>query len=88
MITVYDFHANWCSPCQMMKPIFDKVAAELESDEIKFEKIDIDAHPELASKFEISSIPAFVVYRPDGTYGKTVGAIPPTKLKSFIDEYI
>lgn len=88
MVKVYDFHADWCSPCQMMKPIFDKVADEMQSDEIAFEKINVDEEPELAGQYQVASIPCFVIVKEDGSFFSKSGPMAAPTLKSFINSNI
>ena len=56
---VLDFYADWCGPCQMMKPIIEQV--EKEHPEVEFEAINIDEQAELAEKYGVMSIPTLVV---------------------------
>ncbi len=56
---VLDFYADWCGPCQMLKPILEEV--EREHPDVEFEAINIDEQQELAEKYEVMSIPTLVV---------------------------
>jgi len=59
---IVDFHAVWCAPCKMQSPILKDVAAELR-DKIKVIKIDIDQNPELASRYNIQSVPTIMIFK-------------------------
>ena len=59
---IVDFHAVWCAPCKMQSPILKDVAAEL-GDKIKVIKIDIDQNPELASRYNIQSVPTLMIFK-------------------------
>ncbi|MBT5020645.1 MAG: trypsin-like serine protease [Planctomicrobium sp.] len=54
---VYDFSAVWCGPCQQMVPLVEKLKRE----GLPIRKVDIDKEKSLAEKYNISSIPTFVV---------------------------
>ncbi|MBR9802544.1 thioredoxin family protein, partial [bacterium] len=54
---LYDFTASWCGPCQQMNPIVHKLARE----GFPVQQVDIDKNPELAKKYSVTSIPAFVM---------------------------
>ena len=56
---VIDFYADWCGPCQMMKPVLEEV--EKEHPEVKFEAINVDENQELAEKYGVMSIPTLIV---------------------------
>jgi len=71
---VIDFWAEWCGPCKIMGPEFDKVAEELDG-KVKFGKVDVDQEFELAQRFEVMSIPAMVIMRNGQEKDRTVGAI-------------
>lgn len=55
-----DFWASWCGPCRMVSPIVDEIAAE--NPDKKVGKVNVDEEPELASKFDVMSIPTLLVF--------------------------
>lgn len=68
-----DFWASWCGPCQMLSPIIDAVADEV--DDVKIGKINVDEQPELASHFGVMSIPTLVVMEQGKKVNQSVGYI-------------
>jgi thioredoxin 1 len=64
-----DFCATWCGPCQMLAPIIDEIAAELK--DLKIVKIDVDSQPQLASQYNVSSVPTVIIFK-DGQLIETL----------------
>ncbi|HJC51085.1 MAG TPA: thioredoxin [Candidatus Anaerostipes avistercoris] len=69
-----DFWAAWCGPCQMLGPVIEEIAAE--RNDIKVAKVNVDEQPELASQFQVMSIPTLVVIKDGQIVNKSVGAKP------------
>ena len=61
-VTLVDFWAEWCGPCKMMTPVIDELASEF-GDKVTVAKIDVDSQQELATKFQVSSIPTIIVFK-------------------------
>ena len=70
-----DFWANWCGPCRMMSAIIDKIAEEM-GDKVKVCKVNVDENHELAEKYEIMTIPAFIIVKNGAETGRTIGVQP------------
>jgi thioredoxin len=88
MKTLIDFYAEWCGPCIAMKPVFAEVENELEG-KILFKKIDVDKNPEEAQKFNVMSIPTFIIVDEEGKeVDKKMGAMPKEQLLSWINSHI
>lgn len=56
-----DFYADWCAPCQMMMPVVEKIAKE--NSDIKVYKVNVDETVELAQKYNVMSIPTFLIFK-------------------------
>ena len=55
MKTVLKFSANFCIPCQRLKPIFDDVVKDIP--DIKVVEIDVEEHPDIASNYKVMGVP-------------------------------
>lgn len=71
-VVLVDFFATWCGPCKMTGPIIDQLAEELKN--VKFVKIDVDQNQELASEYQVFSIPTFLVFKDGQVVNQFVGA--------------
>ena len=82
---VVDFWATWCGPCQMLAPVLEEVANELEG-KIKVGKVNVDEQMELALEYKISSIPTLLVFENGEIKKKNLGFLPKDLLLKFINE--
>jgi len=74
-----DLWAAWCGPCRMVSPIVDEIAQEYDG-KLKVGKIDVDAEQELATAFQVQSIPMILVMRDGEVVSGALGARPKAAL--------
>jgi thioredoxin 1 len=72
-IWVIDFWAEWCGPCKMMAPEFEAASGEF-SDGINFAKLNIDDNLDLATKFDVMSIPTIIILKETDEVERLIGA--------------
>ena len=77
-----DFWASWCGPCRMVSPVVDEIAEE--RSDIKVGKINVDEEPELASQFQIMSIPTLMVIKDGKVTNKAMGARPKSQILALL----
>jgi thioredoxin 2 len=80
---VIDFWAAWCGPCKIVEPTFKELCQELEPD-WRFLRVDTEAEQRLAERFQIRSIPAFLVFRKGKLVAQRVGAIDRKTMKNWL----
>ncbi len=68
-LTVVDFFATWCGPCQMLAPVLEKISNE--NDDLNIVKVDIDESVELAIKYQVEVVPTLVIFK-NGNLVKTL----------------
>jgi thioredoxin 1 len=83
-----DFWASWCGPCQMMGPIFEELASENESKNVKLAKVNVDECPITSSQNRIMSIPTFLVFKNGEVVDQLIGGVTKEKLQELIDKNI
>jgi thioredoxin 1 len=83
--TLVNFHATWCMPCKIMKPNLDQVVQKL-GNEIQYERIDIDQNRDLASAFQISSVPTTILFRNNEVVWRASGIYPATAITGLLEQ--
>ena len=82
-----DFWAPWCGPCRMMGPIIDNLATKY-AGKVKISKVNIDDSPNLAAKFNVSTIPTLLFFKDGKCVHTSIGVTPEAELESQIKSKI
>ncbi len=77
-----DFNADWCGPCRMQGPILEEIAKD--NDDIKFASINIDEEEDLATEYNVFSIPCLVMIKDGKEVKRNVGFLSKEDLEEFI----
>jgi thioredoxin 1 len=86
-VVLVDFYATWCGPCKMLMPVIDDLSKDL-GDKVEVVKIDVDAHPELAEKANILSVPSLLFFKDGKLQEMTKGFKPKEDLSKIVAQYI
>jgi len=86
-ITVVDFWAPWCGPCNALTPILKQVEQEL-GDKVTFCKVNTQDEQALASKHNIMSIPCVKIFKDGAEVDEFIGLRPKSAIKSFIEAHL
>jgi thioredoxin 1 len=76
-----DFWAAWCGPCRSMNPIIDSLAKDF-----KVAKVNVDTNQELATHYNISSIPALMIFKDGKIAAQHVGVMPEAALRAELEQ--
>lgn len=82
-----DFYADWCGPCKMMMPVVEKMAEKYDG-KIKVGKINSDEESVLAAKYNIMSIPSFLMFKNGELVETLTGAMPADVLAGKLDSLL
>ena len=74
-----DMWAPWCGPCRMIAPILDELATEM-AGRVRFAKLNVDENPTTASRFNVRSIPALLVFVGGREVDRIVGVQPKSEI--------
>ncbi|MGD8707257.1 MAG: thioredoxin [Nitrosopumilaceae archaeon] len=79
-----DFWAEWCGPCRMVSPVVEELASDYEG-KVKFVKVNVDEANDLASKYNVFSIPTLILLNKGEIVSQQVGAASKESYKNMID---
>ena len=82
-----DFWAEWCGPCRAVSPILDQIAHE-HADKLDIVKLNVDDNPQMAMKYQITSIPAMKVFRGGEVVKTVIGAKPKPAIEADLAEFL
>ncbi len=80
---VIDFYAQWCGPCQLLKPLLEKLTQEYE---FVLAKVDIDQNPELARIYQVEGVPDVKVAVKGEVVNGFVGMLEESQIRSFLEQ--
>ena len=84
---VVDFFATWCGPCKRMEPVLDDLA-KLYGGKASFLRVDIDKNHQLAEQFNISAIPAILIFKNGKAVDNSIGLVPKDQLWKKIEAVV
>ncbi len=84
--TLVDFSAEWCGPCKMMAPILEELKSRV-GDNVRILKIDIDKNPQVATAFQVNSVPTLMMFKAGKVVWRQAGVVPVEYIKRVVDQY-
>ena len=84
---VVDFWAEWCGPCRAIAPIIKDLATRY-GDRVQIAKLDVDANPSTAGRFQIRAIPTVLAFRNGQVVGQLQGARPRADFEAFVEKLL
>lgn len=86
-VALVDFWAPWCGPCRMLAPTIDELSKEYEG-KVKIGKVNTDEDSQLASQYNIMSIPTMKIFKDGKLVDEITGALPKGAIKSRLDKWL
>lgn len=86
-LTLVDFWAEWCGPCQALSPKLDEIAQEL-GDSLQVVKINIDENPETPRQFGVRGIPTLAVFKEGKRVDQITGNCPKEDILNMVRKYL
>ena len=81
---IVDFYADWCGPCKMMGPVFEKIAKEYEG-KVKFVKCNVEENQDMPSKYGVRGIPNLIIFKDGKAVKQEAGYQTEAQLKALVD---
>ena len=82
-----DFWAEWCGPCRLIAPIVERIATD-HPGRLKVVKLDTEAAPAIARRYEVQGIPLLVLFKDGEEVDRLVGAVPETQLRAWLEPHL
>lgn len=83
-----DFWAPWCTPCKIIGPIVEELAAEMDGKGVKIGKMNVDENQAVPGQYGIMSIPTLLVFKNGGPVEQIVGVQPKEKLVALLKKHL
>jgi len=82
-----DFWAPWCGPCRMVAPVVEEIAVQY-AGKVKVVKVNTDENNDIASQYNIRSIPTLMIFKDGQRVDMVVGAVPKATLASTLEKHL
>ena len=79
-----DFWAPWCGPCRSVAPIVEDLANQY-AGKLKVAKINVDESTDVATRYQITSIPTFILFKNGQVADRALGALPRSEFVKLSD---
>ena len=84
---VVDFWAEWCQPCKVLTPLLEKLVGEM-GGSFRLAKVDVDANPNLAARFNVRSIPTVIAFSDAAPRDQLIGVQSEPRLRAFLEAIV
>ena len=85
-VTLVDFWAEWCGPCKLMHPVFERMSKKYK--EVKFGRVNVDQNQSTAMRFGVQAIPTFIMFKDGVQIDKMMGAVGEPGIHMIIKKHL
>lgn len=82
---IVNFYSEWCGPCKMITPIFEKISKNKK--DITFIKININKSLDITKEYNILSVPTLIYYKNSKEIARNVGFLSEEQINTFLNEH-
>jgi len=82
-----DFWADWCMPCRIMAPVMEELARDYAGKAV-FARLNVDENPDIASQYNVMTIPLFIIFKNGRPVERIVGAVGRGPLEEALKKYL
>jgi thioredoxin 1 len=87
MPVLVDFWAPWCGPCRVMDPVLKELSSEY-GGRLRIVKMDVDENPDTAARFDVLSMPTFLLFERGEVRKRLIGALPRRRLEGELQSWL
>ena len=87
MPVLVDFWAGWCMPCRVMAPVIEELARDY-ARKVIFAKVNVDENPEVSQRYNIMSIPHFIIFKNGKPMERIIGAVGREPLEEALRKHL
>ena len=84
MKNVFYFTAEWCNPCKKTRPVVE----DMKKEGFQFQMIDADYEQLLVKKFQVKSVPTFILFEDEKEVNRITGSKTKKELEDFFNNDI